>query len=165
MSQRWIVTTENKVPEDNDHFIMPPAPNASYGRPTDAYSVQSVGTPFTMPEDVIVDVRPDNVLALGKVANALAFLASCVKSGEQWTTHCEEAMEDARHALVELGLKRSDTVLIEIPLDEDWPLSLAVGAVSNWMESHPDDEVEVWWVSRPTIQAAITLKARDVADA
>src|SRR5438128_835994 len=40
----------------------------------------------------------------GKIATALGLLSSCVKSGEDWSEHCEKAKNEAFDALARLSL-------------------------------------------------------------
>jgi hypothetical protein len=42
-------------------------------------------------------------LTLPKTHQALSFFASCIRSGEDWTGHCQDAMDEAKKELSNLG--------------------------------------------------------------
>jgi hypothetical protein len=45
----------------------------------------------------------------GRIAMALGLFSSCIKSGEDWSPQCEQALRDAFDALRQLGERLQNT--------------------------------------------------------
>jgi hypothetical protein len=89
----------------------------------------------------------------GRIATALGLFSSCIKSGEDWSPQCEQALRDAFDALTELGERAS-------PRADRQRVETTEQTVRERLRAfYEPDEIELWMCSpQPSLDFRTALQ-------